>query len=98
MILTSLSANGLTCHDAAIIHHLNLNIIVLSASSEWKPCPNLIVAFLNCIAPQALYRVRLVVFSINYILGGRSSCSLLAPARFRAVTQLKLSPTLFAMV
>ena len=29
MILTSLSANGLTCHDAAIIHHLSLNITVL---------------------------------------------------------------------
>lgn len=86
MILTSLSANGLTCHDAAIIHHLSLNIIVLSASSEWKLCSNLIVAFLNCIAPQVPYRVRLVVFSINYILGGRSSCRLLVPARFRAVT------------
>lgn len=85
MILTSLSANDLTCHDAAIIHHLNLNIIVLSASSEWKPCPK-IIAFLNCIAPQAPYRVRLVVFSINYTLGGTSSCSLLAPARFRAIT------------
>lgn len=64
-----LGANGLTCHDAAIIHHLNL-IIALSATSEWKLCPNLDCCVLELHCSSSPIQARWVVFSISYILGG----------------------------